>query len=365
MASLVPPPVDATTINELDFSATAHKTSIFHWDAMPTVALNFLLNTPRVYTGDYLDAKILLDSSDPSTMVREFVAEIRCVGRCGWINIHTDKIYETDREYFQTTIPLCPYGKSIDPGRNHQFPLRVKIPENLPSSYESQFGAIRYTVRVILLTNSEQATAVEIFPFHVIASSTFDEIPAAVLQPIDYKDEIDFTVCSLPFGTIFLKIILSRSGYCLGETITPLIHIRNSSRKALTDCSVQLVMKTQFTATSRYEHVNDKKVVEERLDCVPLGRIKGRSEMTFNSLRLRIPANTIPSTSTRDPDSNSIIVATYVFKFEGTPGIETEIPLIITTLGNRNQSNMITSHKPVYKAQAPFQQNRDGSVHYL
>ena len=38
----------------------------------------------------------------------------------------------------------------------HQFPLRVMIPGSAPSSFDSQFGAIRYSVRVILLTNSEQ-----------------------------------------------------------------------------------------------------------------------------------------------------------------------------------------------------------------
>lgn len=64
---------------------------------MPTVALNLQLDSPRVYTGTYLEAKVLLDSADPHTVVSEFVAEVRGFGRTGWINIHTDKIYETER----------------------------------------------------------------------------------------------------------------------------------------------------------------------------------------------------------------------------------------------------------------------------
>lgn len=46
-------------------------------------------------------------------------------------------------------------GTVIRPGR-HQFPIQVQIPENAPSSYESQFGTIRYAVKVVLLTNSDQ-----------------------------------------------------------------------------------------------------------------------------------------------------------------------------------------------------------------
>lgn len=60
----------------------------------------------------------------------------------------------------------------------------------------------------------------EIFPFFVISRSFFDDVPQAVMQPIDYRDEIDFTVCSLSFGTVFLKISLPRTAFCLGEVIS-------------------------------------------------------------------------------------------------------------------------------------------------
>ena len=38
-------------------------------------------------------------------------------------------------------------------------------------------------------------------------------------------------------------------------------------------------MKIQYEAISRYEHVNDRKLVEQQLDAVPLGKIRGRTEM--------------------------------------------------------------------------------------
>lgn len=44
-----------------------------------------------------LTIKVLLDSADPENCVQEFLAEIRGVGQTGWVNIHTDKIYETEQ----------------------------------------------------------------------------------------------------------------------------------------------------------------------------------------------------------------------------------------------------------------------------
>lgn len=46
-------------------------------------------------------------------------------------------------------------GTNVPVGR-HQFPMRVLIPEDAPSSYESEFGSIRYTIKVALKANSEQ-----------------------------------------------------------------------------------------------------------------------------------------------------------------------------------------------------------------
>jgi len=56
---------------------------------MPSVALNLALNDGRVFSGDILQAVVLLDSNDPDTVIQEFVAEVLGVGRTGWINVRS------------------------------------------------------------------------------------------------------------------------------------------------------------------------------------------------------------------------------------------------------------------------------------
>ena len=124
------------------------------------------------------------------------------------------------------------------------------------------------------------------------------------MRHIDYEDEIDFTVCTLPFGTVRLRISLPRTGFCLGEVrqfdceykailillqvIRAHVFVRNGSRKQLKECRLQLILKSQFQAQSRYEQANDRKLVETVLDTHSVGRIRGRSEAVsfyFNQIQ--------------------------------------------------------------------------------
>lgn len=64
---------------------------------MATVAINVVLRETCLMAGDELYAKILLDTAEVSTLIQEFYADVDGIARTGWINIHTDKIFETGK----------------------------------------------------------------------------------------------------------------------------------------------------------------------------------------------------------------------------------------------------------------------------
>ncbi|KAJ1346587.1 Arrestin domain-containing protein 15 [Parelaphostrongylus tenuis] len=295
--------------------------------------LNFVVSQPRVLAGESLNAKILLDSADPDTIIESLTAELKGVGRTGWVNIHTDKIFETEKLYIHTQVPLCAPGMSISVGK-HQFPFQMTIPESAPSSFESQFGSIRYYVKVVLTANNDQASCSGVFPITVVARSFFDDVPMNVLSPIDFRDEIDFTCCSLPLGCVSLMISLPRTAFRVGETVEAQVTINNRTRKGLKDCALQLSMKTQFEAMSRYEHVNEKKLIEQSIELIPLGNVRSRHKQVFSKCHIRIPEGAPPTQNyNRETGDTSIITIHYVLKLVALPGIEYEIPLVITSMG--------------------------------
>ncbi|KAK6736121.1 hypothetical protein RB195_019038 [Necator americanus] len=300
---------------------------------MPTTQLNIVVSQPRIVAGETLHVSVLLDSADPGTVIQSLTAEVKGVGRTGWVNIHTDKIFETEKLYLLNQFVLCPPGMPIAVGK-HQFPLQVVIPENAPSSYESQFGTVRYQIKVVLSANTEQASCTEVFPIVVLARSFFDEVPINVLSPIDFRDEVDFTCCSLPFGCVSLMVSLPRTAFRLGEAVEAEVTVNNRTRKGLKECAIQLSMKTQYEAMSRYEHVNEKKLSEHLIELVPLGKVKARHKQIFAKCCVRIPEGAPPTQNYhRDGGETAIIAIHYVLKFIALPGIECEIPLVVTSMG--------------------------------
>ncbi|KAK6060987.1 collagen triple helix repeat protein [Cooperia oncophora] len=71
-----------------------------------------------------------------------------------------EKLVTSFQLYFHSQLALCPPGTPIPCGK-HQFPLQVLIPENAPSSYESQFGSIRYQETHQTTYDDLQSLAVE------------------------------------------------------------------------------------------------------------------------------------------------------------------------------------------------------------
>ena len=85
---------------------------------------------------------------------------------------------------------------------------------------------------------------------------------------------------------------------------------------------MQLVLKTQFEAMSRYEHVNEKKLLEHIIDSFTLGKVKGKTEIEFDICHLKVPENAVPSQHTSRSDSEpNIITLSYVLRLTATPGL--------------------------------------------
>ncbi|GMR41766.1 hypothetical protein PMAYCL1PPCAC_11961 [Pristionchus mayeri] len=298
---------------------------------MPTLRLNMVFAHEKFMAGDPLIAKILIDSSDPDTVIDQLVVDIRGWGRTGWINVHTDKIFEKETVYWSHKTMLSS-NTPVVPGR-HNYPLHIRIPEECPSSYESQYGSIRYEVKVRVDSNNDQASSSETFPFLVISRSFLNKLPTNLLSPIDYSEEIDFTCCTLPFGSVSFKVHLKRTAFVIGETVEPIVHVKNRSRRQLKDVTMFLLAKSQYEARSRYEHVDEKKLAEMVMDQCHLGFVSARSNQDFDCVSLRIPFDA-PPTQKYSPEIPlsfiPIIMIHYVLKLTALPGIELEIPLLVT-----------------------------------
>lgn len=63
------------------------------------------------------------------------------------------------------------------------------------------------------------------------------------------------------------------------KTVCCTVQVNNETRKSLKDCTLHIVLKTQFEAISRYEHIKEKKLSEQIIESVILGNVKSRSKI--------------------------------------------------------------------------------------
>jgi len=175
-----------------------------------------------------------------------------------------------------------------------------------------------------------------------------------VLKAAEHQDEVDFTCCTLPFGTVSVRVSMPRTAFQMGEIMDTSISVFNRSRKALSNCSVQLVLKAQFEAMSRYEHINEKRLSENVVEQCELGKVKARCNTSFDNC-LRIPESAPPSQS-------GIIALSYVYRFLAFPGIELEIPLVVTAMAYRSGHGQQTQY--VDNAESLLE-HEPGSIVYL
>ncbi|VDP17110.1 unnamed protein product [Heligmosomoides polygyrus] len=83
-----------------------------------------------------------------------------------------------------------------------------------------------------------------------------------------------------------------------------------------------------------YEHVNEKKLSEHLIELVPLGKVRARHKQVFAKCCVRVPDCAPPTQNyNRDGGDTAIIAIHYVLKFTALPGIECEIPLVVTSMG--------------------------------
>ncbi|CEF59352.1 Arrestin-like, N-terminal domain and Arrestin C-terminal-like domain and Arrestin, C-terminal domain and Immunoglobulin E-set domain-containing protein [Strongyloides ratti] len=342
---------------------------------MSQISLNVVLGESRVFVNESLIGNVLVELDETDIIVQELYAEFRGITKTGWVNIHTDKIFENVKEHFCYKVSFNKNPMHMVKGF-YQFPFSFRVPDGCPNSYESEFGSVRYSIRVVLKLDYETAIVEENFPFYVFNKTHFDDLPISMLRKLVYKDEIDFTICSIPAGSIYLFIGLPRTAYHLGEEIKINISVKNSSRKNLKQCCLQLIMKCELEAISRYEHISEKKLIEVIIDQYEIGKINKKSEDQIRNCKLVVPENATPSQidcfknklssqknvqcelhskDINETKNNPLIVISYSLKFLALPGIETEIPLIFTTRGfkpdrssfpkmNINQLSMISSH---------------------
>ncbi|KAK6174917.1 hypothetical protein SNE40_013476 [Patella caerulea] len=235
------------------------------------------------------------------------------------------RVYSSKESYFEHVIVL--FGRGLEekgdnpvlqPG-NYSYPFSFQLPKQLPSSYESSIGRVRYTVTAVIDRP---------WKFDHKCKRTFTFIDAldlnletnAAQSAIQQGEK---TMCCLccKSGPISAVLKLDRLGYVPGEDIRIHGEISNHSRRKMTSSFAEVRMTVQYHTPSK------TKTKKKSLSKICHGPIQAGGDDIWNGEVLGIPP--VPPSNLRGCD---IIDITYTVTLNVDPsgaGMDLVVPIEI------------------------------------
>ncbi|XP_012255957.1 arrestin domain-containing protein 17 isoform X2 [Athalia rosae] len=189
-------------------------------------------------------------------------------------------------EYFNIQYYLLGGASGVEiqlPPGEHSYPFSCVLPPNLPSSFESDLGHVRYTVKATLdrpwKFDQEVKTA-----FTVVSALDLNQERGAA-DPV--QEELTKTFCCLCCGSAPLNVTVSLPvrGYVPGQAIPIRLNVENHSDVAVDTVKFYLRKVVTYTATSPTLSTKRIKIVVSEIG---KGPVEGGATVNWEE-RLNVP----------------------------------------------------------------------------
>lgn len=219
--------------------------------------------------------------------------------------------------------------------------ITCTLPQNLPSSFQGQFGAVRYMLRVFVdMGRIEEINETE---FKVYTPLDLNNLPH-LRYPKTIEMSRDFCCWIWRHGPLNISAHVPYTGFVPNQNVPITIECENGSNVDLNACKVYIKQIATFHCTDpkRETRTDEQQICETKLDGVQ----KHTTKQVHGVL-------TIPDVKSTNLTKCAIIEVKYVLKMKGvTTGANgnlfNEVPITIGTIPFTNfdysQANAITGN---------------------
>ncbi|XP_011415521.3 arrestin domain-containing protein 17 [Magallana gigas] len=162
------------------------------------------------------------------------------------------------------------------------YPFQFQLPENIPSSFEGEYGHVRYTVKATI-EKPKRFTHVTKTAFSVIGSLDLNTIPQ-IDAPAGMTLSKNICCLCCTSGPISALLSLPRRGYVPGDIIPVAVEIENLSRRKITSASITLKMTTSFHSR------DESRTVSTQIDKISHGSLPRGATSTWTGQGIPLPA---------------------------------------------------------------------------
>lgn len=248
------------------------------------------------YAGQTVNGKVTFTFDSPKK-IRGIIIKFSGEAETKWSQTETKtdqegKQYESttnltgQEEYFQIQYYLLggKNSKEIDlDAGTHSYPFTCALPPTLPSSFEGEWGFVRYTIKVTLDRPWKFDQDIKM-AFTVISPVDLNANPR-VKDP--FKLELEKTFCCFccASGPLSVIVHIPVTGFVSGQTIPLTIECDNASNVGVE--SIKLILRKLLAFhvhTPRRETKKKKEVISE----ISVGPVEGGNSRTWNQ-NIQIP----------------------------------------------------------------------------
>lgn len=125
------------------------------------------------------------------------------------------------------------------PAGRHEYPFTFQLPENLPSSFESPFGHVRYVIEAIVKRSWKfDYTTKILFTVNALVDLNLQRV---YMEPREALKEKSILCLCCKEGPISMKVQLPRTAYVPGEYIKFSVYSSNSSSRPVSSIVVYFI----------------------------------------------------------------------------------------------------------------------------
>ena len=203
---------------------------------------------PIYFPGEVINGQLVVNLSSEKKMAKIIIC-YEGKGDVWWKqkskpNSKRETEYSANETYFNYEVSVY-NGPKLPPGI-HKLPFMITLPQNIPGSYESEVGHIRYEIKAQIVRDWKWDHKVERL---ITVSGMLDlNVDPANRQPGQSHNHKALCCTS---GLISAIIRTNRSGYVPGEMIGFNAEVDNKSRKTMNQSKLQLVQHIHYMTPRR------------------------------------------------------------------------------------------------------------------
>ncbi|CAI2349201.1 unnamed protein product [Caenorhabditis sp. 36 PRJEB53466] len=260
-----------------------------------------VFNNPEeaYFAGQEISGKVIIENKEPKK-VNEILLELKGRARTYWTK-HSGKSrkhcshsepyfleqFNTGYTHKFTVVKDGKEKERLLPAGIHQVPFSYTLPKSLPSSFEGEFGHIRYTCKAIC----ERP-----WDFDIVSRKAFTVIgiedinsDAKLNEPIScIESNHAVTFCCRSAGSVTGEIRVPKCGYTPGEKIDVSYKVINLSSKTR-QIYLRFVQMTTYKAKTFAGHEHIKNVVRV-ISKIDRGEVAGGSSTEWQEEAVTIPS---------------------------------------------------------------------------